>query len=367
MNTSLEKLIPRLKVGTLVLPRGERTFIGRTDFGIEIDLPGAMSILGGMNGRNNCQEISEAFGVEMEEIGYLISQLDQAHLIDTESTTISVQRFHSLNPTRTTHAGDDSNDGAFKQLQTKLSPELNFTTWFHNVKDGGVSLVGHRRDWEIAVLGNSRIATLVYGILLASGATETSFTAIKNSPTISDRDLTAGFLRNSDIGQGLQTRTDEMARELSLFPRPQTSEKKKTPPSRKLIICVGNPPSEHVQEWMSDGVAHLLVENPDCASINVGPLVLPGKTPCLRCLSLTKEDQEGLWREINRQNISVKPAEVPVAVAHHVAGFIALEILQFLDIGQTELIGHSARINYHSPGRTQSTLLARHPACGCNW
>lgn len=359
---------PRLKVGTLVLPQGERTFVGRIDSGIEVSHPAAHAILTAMTGRTSCQEISADLGIPLDHLTCLVRELDHANLLDTEQTKITVHtRFHSPNPHRSTHIGDDSNDGAYQQLQSKLSPELSFTTWLTDVRDGGVSLVSARRNCEITIFGDSRIATLLYGILLSSGMSHTSLITSREPSTITDQDLCAGYLRASDIGLSLKSRTNELARELSLFPVLPSQSGSEETLTQKIRVAIGTPPADLLQQWMSDGVPHLLVENPDCASINIGPLVLPGKTPCWRCVCLAKEEQNVVWRAIEWQRMATQPAEVPVAVAHNVAGLVALELLRFIDVGQSELIGNSVRLNYHSPCNTERRLYARHPACGCSW
>jgi hypothetical protein len=79
------------------------------------------------------------------------------------------------------------------------------------------------------------------------------------------------------------------------------------------------------------------------------------------------EDQNPMWQEISMQKVFAPEREVPVAVAHHVAGVAALELLRFIDEGQSELIGTTAQISYHCPINAQQQSFSRHPACGCNW
>jgi hypothetical protein len=228
-------------------------------------------------------------------------------------------------------------------------------------------LMGARRNCEITIFGDSRIAILLYGILLSSGISHTSLHAKREPSTIAAQDLCAGYLRASDVGLSLKTRADELRRELSLFPALLSHSVGEEEITKQIGVAIGMPPAVQLQQWMSDGIPHLLIENPDCASINVGPLVLPGSTPCWRCISLAKEDQNMIWREIERQWMSTAPAEVPVAVAHHVAGLAALELLRFIDSGESQLIGQSLRVDYHSPCTVEPKLFTRHPACGCNW
>ncbi|MDP1720974.1 MAG: hypothetical protein Q8L08_08285 [Candidatus Nanopelagicaceae bacterium] len=371
----LKKTNPRLKVGVLVVAHEDFTYVGRMDSGVALSSP-ARIVINFLSGKKSCEELSQMLEIPLDEIKNLVAQLDAAGLLDTEATKISVHtRFHSPNANRASHAGDDSSDGAFQQLKARLVPELTSATWHSHAKDGGVSIVNSRRNWQVNIYGGSRISTLLYGILLSSGVTHTRLQVLPENRAISEPDLCAGFLRAIDVGLSYKTRLDELARELSLFPTAPTvkvdkkggPDEKSESPEQIISIVIGTPPSDELQAWMSGGVAHLLVDNPDGASLTIGPLVIPGKTPCTRCVSIANEDLNELWRDISWKKQNFPPSEVPVAVAHHVAGFLALELLAFLDAGRSKLIGASARINFHSPAMIQERLYARHPACGCTW
>ena len=369
---------PRLKVGTLILPREDFTYVGRLDEGLAITCA-ARSALTFLNGGQSCEELSRNLGTPLAEIAALVMELDNAALIDTEETTIRVHtRFHSPNAHRASHAGDDSNDAAFQQLKVKLAPELNAATWLSNVRDGGVSIINARRNWQINIYGESRIATLLYGIFLSSGITQTRLHPSQESKSIAESDLCAGYLRASDIGLSYKSRTEELARELSLFPITSTGSTNSEDLGKtegyasdtgkqRISIVVGTPPSDQLQKWMSEGVTHILIDDPDGASVTVGPLIIPGETPCSRCVSIGNEDLNELWRDIAWKKQRTPPTEVPVAVAHHVAGIVALELLQYLDAGSSEMLGTSTRIKFHAPADAEKRLYARHPACGCTW
>ncbi len=360
----LEKLRPHLKVGTIVAPRSDSTYVGSSDHGLEVSSP-ARSVLVAMDGVRTCQELSDWLEVPLGEIENLVRELDEAGWIDTQTSKLSVHtRFHSPNANRATHDGDDSNDGAVQQLRAKLAPELSLATWLANVRDGGVATLSRRRDWQVNIFGDSRIATLLYGILLASGISHTALQSPSNQRTINEADLCAGFLHPGDIGHSYWARTQELRRELSLFPPTKRSDDGS---SRKLMVAVGNVPPNHLQEWMSQGIPHLFIDTPDCASITLGPLVIPGQTPCARCISLSLDDQHPTWREISMQR-RINPAkEVPVSVAHSMAGLVALELLRYIDEGNSSLIGGSARMDYRQPTVLEPQTFTRHPACGCNW
>ena len=369
---------PRLKVGTLVLPREEFTYVGRLDEGLAITCA-ARNALNFLNGAQSCEELSRNLGTPLAEIAALVMELDNAALIDTEAATIRVHtRFHSPNVNRASHSGDDSNDAAFQQLKMKLAPELNSATWLSNVRDGGISIVNSRRNWQIDIYGESRIATLLYGILLSSGVSQTRLHPPQENRSIVESDLCAGYLRASDIGLSYKGRTEDLARELSLFPITlngsgnsedlgKTEGNSGAAGKQRISIAVGTPPSDQLQKWMSEGVTHILIDDPDGASVTVGPMIIPGQTPCSRCVSIGNEDLNSLWRDIAWKKQRTPPTEVPVAVAHHVAGMVALELLQYLDEGNSEMLGRSTRIKFHAPATIEKRLYTRHPACGCTW
>jgi hypothetical protein len=363
-NTSSENIRPHLKVGTILLPRLNSTYVGRSDHGLEVSSP-ARSALAAMDGARTCEELSCSLGVPLDEIENLVRELDEAGLIDTEISKISVHtRFHSPNAHRASHDSDDSNDGAVQQLRAKLAPELSLATWLANVRDGGIDTLSRRRNWQVDICGDSRIATILYGILLSSGISKTSIQGSDDQRQIRETDLCAGFFHPGDIGHSFATRTQELSRELSLFP---SVKKNDDEAPRKLTVAVGNAPAHQVQDWISQGIPHLYIDVSDSASISIGPIVIPGQSPCARCISMALDDQNPTWREISMQKLMNPAKEVPVSVAHCVAGIAALELLRFIDEGNSPLIGGSVRLDYRTPTALARQSFTRHPACGCNW
>ncbi len=368
MNTQqieISAMKPHLKLGTVVLSGPEFTYVGRIDRGLEVVSPARLAIAD-MDGTHTCQELSIAGDIPLEDIHALVAELDRASLIDTHSSKISVHnRFHSPNINRASHDSDDSNDGAFQQLKARLLPELSSATWIAGVRDGGAMIVSKRQEWQVRICGESRIATLLYGILLASGIADTTLQAHNSLKRIGQEDLCAGFFHPSDIGQPLEKRSKELTRELSLFPIGTSS--KSDGGTKPLMVAVGAVSADQIQQWMSQGIPHLIIGNPESESIEVGPIVIPSHSPCARCVAMMRDEQNPQWREITLQKTLMPSAEVPVAVAHHVAGFAALELLHFIDEGESALVGASNRINFHAPQAIIPQTFARHPACGCNW
>ncbi|MSY55253.1 MAG: hypothetical protein F2638_06655, partial [Actinobacteria bacterium] len=237
MKTSLSASArPQLKSGIIVLPYGENTYIGFSDHGIEFEGVHVRPIVAALTGNQTCQEIHESLGYDLDLLTSLVVELDSLHFLDTTKSSITLQdRFHSPSAHRQSHIVDNSHDATFQQIQTRIRPELTLTTWLPNVDDGGVSHINARQDCDVRIYGSSRIASILYGILLSSGVSNTRLTTQTHSPLISELDLCAGIFRPSDIGASFEDRACTLGKELSLFPINPPS------PRNAIAINVGAP------------------------------------------------------------------------------------------------------------------------------
>jgi hypothetical protein len=153
---------------------------------------------------------------------------------------------------------------------------------------------------------------------------------------------------------------------LALFPSKDKSSADEIP-DVFLKVFIGNGHEALISQSMSEDEVHLIVSAPDGPSIDVGPLVIPGKSACSRCITLARSDQHPLSREIDIFRSTHTELEIPVTVAHFVAAQIASEILRFIDTKQSALISTRVRTNYLDVCNPQHIRFARHPLCGCSW
>jgi len=367
LNTTDPLLIrPRLKRGAIVLSlsdslvEGNRVFVGCNGSGIQCEALGIRTIIAAFDGKKSSQEIAEALSIDCEIVGQVVGQLLSAGLIDYLVTQIVAPgRFKEQ---------DQSSDAGYIQLQSKITPELSATTWIPGVNDGGVEVLTKRRSALIEISGENRVATQLYGILLASGVTQTKMAsaARRNRARIGNQDLCAGLLTNSDVGSNFQHTLEDKARELALFPSKDKSSSDEIP-EVFLKVFIGNGHEALIAQSMSEDETHLIVSAPDGPSIDVGPLVIPGKSACSRCITLARSDQHPLSREIDIFRSTHTELEIPVTVAHFVAAQIAAEILRFIDTKQSALISTRVRTNYLDVCNPQHIRFARHPLCGCSW
>lgn len=362
----LSLIRPRLKRGAIVLSlsdsliEGNRVFVGCNGSGIECEALGINSIIASFDGKKSAQEIAEALAINVEIVCEVIGQLLSAGLIDYLVTPIVAPgRFKEQ---------DQSADAGYIQLQSKITPELSATTWIPGVNDGGVEVLTNRRLALIEISGENRVSTQLYGLLLASGVTQTNMASAsrRDRARIGNQDMCAGLLTSGDVGSNFQHTLEDKARELALFPSKDKSVAEDIP-EVFLKIFIGNGHEALIAQSMSEDEIHLIVAAPDGPSIDVGPLVIPGKSACSRCVTLARSDQHSLSREIDIFRSTHTELEIPVSISHFVAAQIASEILRFIDTKKSALISTRVRTNYLDVCNPQHIRFARHPLCGCSW
>ena len=124
------------------------------------------------------------------------------------------------------------------------------------------------------------------------------------------------------------------------------------------------PPAGHLR-WLRRDVPHLAVVFDD-AGVRVGPLVEPGRGPCLRCLELARRDGDAAWPVIAAQ-LAGRPAATRDARAMiEAAALVVASVDDRLRHGPGPLATGSIRLD-----RAGSRALPRqhrhapHPECGC--
>ncbi len=161
------------------------------------------------------------------------------------------------------------------------------------------------------------------------------------------------------IGQSRRKTIEEIKNAAALF------DEAALPISKpNLIICVGAPAPDAVQRWISEGTPHLLIESYSSAEVRVGPLVIPGKTPCYRCLQLTEINA---FPALANSDAKAEFQEVGIALGFAVASSIVADITQISATGKSVFLATSITYSMRSFHRPQRTNWSSHPGCGCNW
>ncbi len=187
-------------------------------------------------------------------------------------------------------------------LRARLAAELATVSLAHRDGDGGARTLARRLAGQVRIHGRGRVAAAIASLLAASGL-------------------------------GRVTHTDGAAKEAAA---PQETMRAGQVPGiaalPDLAILVGRHPPELRAGLMQDRVPHLAVSADEAIGV-VGPLVVPGRTACLKCLDLTRTDRDPAWPLILAQLTGREPdptaCDAPLAAA--VAAQAAAQVLAFID------------------------------------
>ena len=318
-------------------------------------------------------DIPSVCGITAEDYRELIWNLEEHEFLETAPSVLSVTtRFQSVAKHK---RRDILPDAAFSQLQKRVAPELSHTRLLPGVHDSGASIINARQNVRVEIYGSDRIATLLYGILLSSGVTYTHFALGTRSqdPLVVDTDLSAGFIRSTDVGQSYRQRMEDLGKELSLFPieRLESAQEFDGEPAERYIkIHIGAMDPQLLSQWMAAGQEHIVISPPDGGKCVIGPLVQPGKTPCTRCRNIAIDEVIGSASVVaDKVLIGERPniQEMPVFLAHYLAGLIASFILQRIDANTSDLTGAYMAVDSLELSASSLIPVARNPACGCHW
>lgn len=121
-------------------------------------------------------------------------------------------------------------------------------------------------------------------------------------------------------------------------------------------------PRAHLR-WLRRDVAHLPVVH-EGAAVRVGPLVVPGRSACLRCVELHRRDLDPAWPAIAAQLATHAAAPLPAAALGVAAAHAAAALDRFLGRGPEAVVGSSLSVPVSGAPPSRSPHPA-HPDCGC--
>jgi bacteriocin biosynthesis cyclodehydratase domain-containing protein len=216
-----------------------------------------------------------------------------------------------------------------------------------------------RLQAQVLVTGTSRLAVPIACILAASGVGHVD---PDQSGVTRLTDATPGGLLPGDAHRPRGVAAAEALRRVA----PDVSLTPLRPSRASFVVLVGfsAPPSLTALSYNSRRLAHLAVAVRD-GTVVVGPLVRPGRSPCLNCVDLHRADRDPDWRVVAAQLHTSPDVPEPIAAttALTAAAYAAFEVLTHIDGGLPATLGATVEIN--EPGRSTRREWAQHPACGC--
>lgn len=136
------------------------------------------------------------------------------------------------------------------------------------------------------------------------------------------------------------------------------------------VLCdSAHPDAASDADAMALDIPHLAVSATGSHAV-VGPLVLPGRTSCLRCRDLHLADADPSWSRLAVQWSGRRPGPVAAGVAHLSGAWAALHALAVIDAGTREVTApavNAAMIVTLADAAIRRESRPPHPLCGCLW
>jgi hypothetical protein len=200
-----------------------------------------------------------------------------------------------------------------------LLPDV--AAWTLRTGGAASSLVARRAAATVEVCGGGRIALGVATLLAAAGVGTVTVLA---TGIVTSADVGTGYLP-CDVGQVRRTAAAAAVR------RSRTME----PPSPAgaepdLVVLTDSAVWDPCLSLRLVGgrVPHLAVHGTETSAV-VGPLVLPGRTGCLRCADLHRAARDPCWPVLAAQ-LATRSPPVELACAQVAAGMAAEQVLALL-------------------------------------
>lgn len=339
-------------------------YIGSSRKGFCFDENERFRFLQYCNGQRELTDICKIIGVDISAVNqYLVAGLKNQYLVNlTPSTSTSI----SAIGTDVGSFGDSNNrDSSISKsrrdcefdfyLRAKKSlAKNNLVT---TSKLSSADLLTNRASKEILIFGSNQFTIQLLATLQSAGFSKSkvigSFSKDRQQLLVDD--ISGGVIQSSDIGSTITEISKRIYREHRLVNAENLKPALNSNPS--LIIAMQPIPADYQQRWLSESTPHLVVGTVIENQIEIGPLVLPGQTTCLRCIDITSA-ANALSPEIVSLNYLTSFERLPAGALALSVGLVTLFASQFLDqLSLNKLIEDSNMQNDHY--RLEHPLISR--------
>lgn len=251
------------------------------------------------------------------------------------------------------------------ERRRRLLPDADAWACVHDRVGDGIRLLLERGRRHVRLDGAGRVGYALAAALTAAGVGTVSIDATDRVRTL---DVLPAGAQAQDVGASPSTAVSRIRDRLRAS-RDAEPQEGSAPARPDLVVLVAS----HVVDagrgdvLMRADVPHLaVIATTD--RVVVGPLVLPGRGPCLRCLDLHRRDRDPAWPAVVAQLIERAQQDAPrceSALATTAAGVAALQVLAQLD-GRIDPASHAHTLEVALPdGLIRRRSWGVHPACGC--
>ncbi|MGW4490071.1 hypothetical protein ACWEOE_40430 [Amycolatopsis sp. NPDC004368] len=230
--------------------------------------------------------------------------------------------------------------------------------WSLRARHHETALTERRRHGLVTVRGDGRIAVAVAVLLANAGVGHLDLRA---GGVVTEADLGSGY---TSAELGLPRRRAMRNVLARVAPEVSTARNRQRAPDVVVLADAAVPAPELVAELAEEGVTHLPARVRD-GTVIVGPLVVPGRSTCLRCCDLTKTSLDDSWPRIATQLVDVdqRPDLASVQACASLAVAQALRVLS--PSAEPPPTWNSTLELDPFEGRLRHRYWEPHPDCGC--
>ena len=339
----LAALIPTFQCGVyLTCISDSKAFLGNIYSSLEIFDQNLIQLLKCLDGTNTLADIAQGCNLSVDQLVQILEPFEKKKLIVFQATTqdVAIAELIKSENLMQSELGE-------KILAKRIIGELDSVT---------LDRLYARSAFQIMIFGKNRFALNLLGLLQSIGFSRSiimgSFT--NSNKTISNSDICGASVRTLDHGLDLQIRQEQIINEQNLFKSDeQKFNNQMTKPD--LILALEKVPADYQQRWMCESTPHLFVGPYLNGEIAVGPLVIPGKTPCLNCIDLNSRQFHSGFSEI-ATNCESEEKLIPSAQLWVLLGTLAIAISEWADRQTCSLISNQKILDFrdYAAGTTQA-------------
>ena len=249
----------------------------------------------------------------------------------------------------------------------RLAPDLAALSVRNDAVDGGAAALARRRACGVLVYGAGRIGASIAVLLAAAGI---GYVKVRDQGLTRPADLAPAGITFDQLDRRRDTAAARAARRAApsvtgALPTGRSN------PDLAVVSPAGAFDRAACDQLSKAGVPHLYAGVRELIGI-VGPLVLPGRSSCLRCHDLHRGDRDPSWPRVAAQLVAIErgrqavraPAPCDVILATLVAAHAALHAVAYLDGGLPPIVDGTVEIAMPE-GRLRRRSWTAHPACSC--
>lgn len=256
-------------------------------------------------------------------------------------------------------AGRGLVEEAVPHRHERLVPEA--TTWALRRRRPAAGLAEARAGLAVVVRGDGRLAVAVASLLAAAGVGRVQVVA---RGVVAAGDVGGGY-RAADVGRPRGEAAWEAVR------RAEPSVRGGVVTGRPDLVVLADalvPPPEVLHALLLEGTPHLVARAREGLGL-VGPLVVPGRSSCVRCGDLRKAEEDGDWPDLLAQLVD-RPQLADLATTEATAGVAAAQALLALDeeeltSGRPPTWDHVLEVDAYGGALTR-VPAPPHPRCYCH-